>query len=145
MSKRENNSFAFEAGNLMGDVVYIVSPDGIIEKANKMCERILGISQEEIIGKTVDELWDIGIFEKEYNFFIGYEASQAYELVESLRNKEISEMLVNESPKLSYFAMEKRKTVSGITKIKTTDKIVLIVCKPVFKTLQGGEKIIDYD
>lgn len=144
MSKRENNSFAFEAENLMGDVVYIVNSDGMIENANKMCERILGISQEEIIGRTVDELWDMGIFEKEYNFFIGYEARQAYELVDSLRNKEITEMLVNESPKLSYFAMEKKRTVSGITKIKTTDKIVLIVCKPVFKTLCHGEKTVDY-
>lgn len=143
MPKRCGSSFIFEEGNMMGDVVYLVDTDGVIFKANTMCERILGISHDEIVGKTVDELWDIGIFENEYNFFIGYEARQAYELVDSLLNKEISEMIVNESPKLSYFAMEKGKTVSGITKIKRTNKIVLIVCKPVFKTVDG-EKKVDY-
>lgn len=144
MPKRCDSSFSFEEGNMMGDVVYLVNAEGVIFKANTMCERILGISHDEIIGKTVDELWNIGIFEKEYNFFIGYEARQAYELVDSLLNKEIAEITIDESPKLSYFAMEKGKTVSGITKIKRTDKIVLIVCKPVFKTSKNGEKQIDY-
>ncbi len=128
-----SNNYALDIGNCMGDLMYIVGADGVIRNANAMCRQILGVSREEVIGKTVDDLWNMGVFAKDYNFFIGYNETRAYELIESLFDKNLDEILVTEAPRLSYYAIEKKVTVSGITRLAKTGKVVLIVCMPSLK------------
>jgi len=132
--------FGLDVGNSMGDLIYIVGPDGRILAANSMCRKILGFSEAEITGKTIDDLWDMGVYSKDYNFFIGYNETRAYEMIESLFHKEMEDILVEEAPRLSLYSIEKKATVSGITRLAKTGKIVLIVCIPALKA--DGE--VDY-
>ena len=124
------DSYGLDVGNCMGDLIYIVAADGTILHVNSMCQRILGVWEEDVVGKSIDDLWDMGVFAEDYNFFIGYDETHAYELVESLLYKELDEILVKEAPRLSTYAIEKKVTVSGITRLAKTGKIVLIVCMP---------------
>lgn len=133
MAGRSRTPSVLDVGMGMGDLVYLVDADGTILDANDMSKKILGITKEEMVGKSIDDLWDMGAFVKDYNFFIGYNETKAYELIESLFYQELGNILVDEAPRLSHYAIEKKMTVSGITRLAKTGKIVLIVCIPTLK------------
>ena len=134
-------NFALEVGNSMGDLIYLVDAEGRIIAANSMSRKILGFSEEEIVGKTIDDLWKMGVYSKDYNFFIGYDENKAYEMIESLSHSEMEDILVQEAPRLSLYAIEKKAVVSGITRLAKTGKIVLIVCIPTLDDAGNVEYI----
>ena len=77
MAEKQKGPTTLDVGNSMGDLIYIVDAEGRILDVNNMGKKILGLSKEEMIGKTIDDLWDMGAFVKDYNFFIGYDETKA--------------------------------------------------------------------
>lgn len=120
----------FELGEHLGDAVYTVNRDMIIVAANSVCESFFGVAHEEMIGWHIDELWLHDIYDQD-TFFFGYDATPAPELLKRLGELNLEEACIRNSPKLSMLALETGQTVSGITKIKRSDKVVLIVAVPV--------------
>lgn len=119
-----------------GDAAYIVMPDGRIVEANDTCQEILGIHRDDILGKTVDDLWDAGIFDENVNVFLGYDDTDVNTLLHSLNENGLEEYNVKDAPRLSLYAIEKKTAVTGINKLASNGKIVLYVCIPIFK--DGG-------
>ncbi len=116
-----------------GDAAYIVMPDGRIAEANDTCQEILGIHRNDILGKTVDDLWDAGIFDENVNVFLGYDDTDVNTLLHSLNEKGLDEYNVKDAPRLSLYAIERKTAVTGINKLANNGKIVLYVCIPIFK------------
>jgi len=122
----------FAVAEAVGDAMYIVSLDGPIIAANDMCKSILGIDNEELIGKTVAELWNCGIFETQHNFFFGYDDRSVEELLRQLNEVELETSIVRDAPRLSDLAKAKGKTVCGITRLALSKKVALFVSIPAF-------------
>ncbi len=121
---------SFELGEHLGDAVYTVDRGMTIIAANSACELLFGVKSEEMIGWHIDELWLHDIYDQD-TFFFGYDATPAPELVKRLSELDMETVCVSNSPKLSKLAFETGHTVSGITKIKRSDKVVLIVAIPL--------------
>lgn len=116
-----------------GDAAYTVDPDGKIFEANDHCNYILGIDRENILGKTVDDLWDIGIFDPKGQIFLGYDETDVNSLLQNLNENGLEEYSRVDAPRLSLYAMERKATVTGINKLASNGKIVLYVSIPIFK------------
>ena len=125
-----NRLTSYTMGEHLGDAVYTVNRELTIIEANAMCEAFFGVSNEEMIGWHIDELWQNDIYDQN-NFFFGYDETPAHELLGRMNEINLEEACVQNSPKLSKLAFEKGQPVSGITKIKRSDKVVLIVAIPV--------------
>lgn len=131
---------SFGVGEYVGDAVYIVNKDGHIVDANEICGDLLGICKDDIIGKTVSQLWEMNIFELKNNFFFGYSDIKVPELLSMLNKVNLEEYNLEHAPILSDLAFKEKKTVCGVTRTCKTRKVVLYVCIPMFST--SGE--IDY-
>jgi transcriptional regulator with PAS, ATPase and Fis domain len=133
MKKKETYSQlpSLSMGEFTGDAVYIVSKEGPIVEANHPCGEILGISQDDLVGKTVADLWNLGIFRDKNNFFFGYSESTVPQLLRKLNEVDLEEFNVEDAPRLSDLAFKEKKTVCGVTRLGKTEKIVLFVCVPM--------------
>lgn len=116
-----------------GDAAYAVDPDGKIFEANDHCKYILGMDRESILGKTVDDLWNIGIFDPKGQIFLGYDETDVNSLLQNLNENGLEEYSRVDAPRLSLYAMERKATVTGINKLASNGKIVLYVSIPIFK------------
>ncbi|BAL01261.1 putative TyrR family transcriptional regulator [Oscillibacter valericigenes Sjm18-20] len=116
-----------------GDAAYIVDPTGRIFEANENCQNILGIDREDILGKTINDLWDIGLFDKSTKIFLGYDDTDVATLLHGLNENGLEDYNVEDAPRLSLYAIEKKTAVTGINKLASNGKIVLYVCIPVFR------------
>lgn len=117
-----------------GDAAYIVEPSGRISEANDHCRYILGIDRSEIIGKTVDDLWTIGIFDEGGQVFLGYDETDVNSLLRNLNENGVEGYNVIHAPRLSLYAMERKTVVTGINKLASNGKIVLYVSVPIFRS-----------
>jgi TyrR family helix-turn-helix protein len=137
-SLQESNRAIAEASMWLfqstGDAAYIVEPDGRITRANENCQYVLGISKEAILGKTVDDLWDIGIFDRKMKVFLGYSDTSVTTLLKDLNEYGLEEYNMKDAPRLSLYAIERKTTVTGINKLANNGKIVLYVCIPILRT-----------
>ncbi|MEL7650208.1 MAG: sigma 54-interacting transcriptional regulator [Sedimentibacter sp.] len=129
-------------GEFTGDAVYIVSKDGPIIDANGPCLNILGVSKEEIIGKTISDLWNMGVFREKNNFFLGYDEYAVPQLLRKLNEVDLEEFNVENAPRLSDLAFNEKKTVCGVTRLGNTEKVVLFISIPIFKS--GAEKEVTH-
>lgn len=116
-----------------GDAAYIVDPAGHIFEANENCRYVLGIERDEILGKTIDDLWSIGIFDNRMKVFLGYDETDVNTLLSRLNENGLEEYSVEDAPRLSLYAIERKTVVTGINKLASNGKIVLYVCIPVFQ------------
>lgn len=132
---QESNRLIAEASMWLfqstGDAAYIVDSTGKIINANGNCGYVLGISGQDILGKTIDDLWDIGIFDRKMKVFLGYTETAVNTLLKDLNEYGLEEYNMKDAPRLSLYAIQRKTTVTGINKLASNGKIVLYVCIPV--------------
>jgi len=67
-----NKDYLYSVLNSMTDAVFVTSPDGVIKMANSASRRLLGFSEEELIGRAISAVLD----ERERQGFDLHQAAQ---------------------------------------------------------------------
>jgi transcriptional regulator with PAS, ATPase and Fis domain len=130
---------SLELGEHLGDAVYTVNRELVIVEANATCRSFFGVKGEDMVGWHINMLWQNNIYDHT-SFFFGYDETPVAELLKRLSEVNLEEASIHNSPMLSKLAFEKDRTVSGVTKIKFNNRVVLIVAIPV----HDGQNALSY-
>ena len=120
-----------------GDAAYLTDAECRILDANENCRYILGFGPESLRGKTVDDLWNLGIFDRSM-FRLGYNSISVRELFSELNEYlDLEKCDVKNAPRITPYAIQQKMTVTGITRLANNGKYVLYICVPLLDTAEN--------
>lgn len=132
----------YEVSDAILDGIYVTDKDGVVQAVNKNFTKITAISEAEILGRTIEDVWkDKGFGVSDDVFFI-LEAREDYS-VPLLIDEMIQKKRAIRKPRpISALVAEAKKSVSVLTTTAFTHKTVLIIGTPYFDEVGNIKHIL---
>lgn len=126
-----NNVDVFHIADEVGDGLYVIDAEGIVMAVNAYYTEITGFQAEEVLGRSMRDVWNENIFDLSRSFLV-VEDTSVNDVEDILNKTEGRQYLASDAKPVSLMAMETRKKVSVIANLQGTERLVLIVAIPFF-------------
>ncbi|MBU3144422.1 sigma-54-dependent Fis family transcriptional regulator [Clostridium sp. CF012] len=130
MYKRNLIDF-FAIANIVSDGVYVIDKNGVIVDVNKCFADIIGIEESKLIGRKMQNVWDMEIYNKEEAFLVLDHKDKMPMM--AILNQIDNKVLESKKPRaVGIIALEEKKETSIITRIERMNKTVIMTGSPFF-------------
>lgn len=126
----------FAIASIVSDGIYVIDKNGVIVDANKCFADIIGIEESKLIGRKMQNIWDVEIYNKEEAFIVLDHKDKMPMM--AILNQMDSKKLESKKPRaVGLIALEEKKETSIITRIERMNKTVIMTGSPFFD--ESGE------
>lgn len=128
---------AYEVSDAILDGIYVSDKNGIVLSINKSFSQITNIQPEEIIGKRIEDAWEVKNFDNRDNIFFVLEAHDDLSLLSLVDENLQKKNIIRKPAPISRMVAEQKKKISVLTTLAFTNRTVLITGTPYFN--ENGE------
>ncbi|MGV8979605.1 sigma-54 interaction domain-containing protein [Clostridium sp.] len=121
----------FAIANIVSDGVYVIDKNGVIVDGNKCFAEIIGIEESKLIGRKMQNIWDMEIYNKEEAFLVldHKDKMPMMAILNQIDNKKLE----SKKPRaVGLIALDEKKDTSIITRIERMNKTVIMTGTPFF-------------
>lgn len=123
---------AYEVSDAILDGIYVSDKNGIVLSINKSFSQITNIQPEEILGKCIEEAWEVKNFDNGDNVFFVLEAHDDLSLLSLVDENLQKKNIIRKPAPISRMVAEQKKKISVLTTLAFTNRTVLITGTPYF-------------
>jgi transcriptional regulator with PAS, ATPase and Fis domain len=122
---------AFNLADSISDGIYVIDKQGIVTSINRGFTRITGFSEDEVLGKHMQDVWKEKGIEDDGTLMVEAQIKDLMD-VDMISKKNKKNFSVRKPRAIALIVLEEKKKISIITTIKRNNKTVLIVGTPYF-------------